>query len=100
MDSLRRDGVTRLIDWLHWETTDPLAHSFIRLAVDGVRKGHKIWEKQGLSLLFEGNWDRGGLPSQASRESLFVLAQALGKPIKLFYRENPEGPDLVLEFRP
>lgn len=100
MDCIRRQDVTRLVDWLHGETTDPLAQSFIRLAVDGTRKGHRIWEKQGLSMLFEGNWDRGGLPSQQSQEALSILAQVLGKPIKLYYREKPDGPDLVLEFQP
>lgn len=100
MDFLRRQGVTRLIDWLRPETADPLAQSFIRLAVDGTRTGHKIWEKQGLSLLSEGNRDRGGLPGQESQEALSALAQVLGKPIKLFYRETPDGPDLVLEYQP
>jgi len=100
MDLLRRQGVSRLIDWLQWQTADPLAQSFIRLAVDGTRRGHKIWEKQGLSMLFEGNWDRGGLPGQESREALAVLAQVLGKPLKLYYRERSDGPDLVLEFQP
>ena len=100
MDFLRGQGATRLIDWLQWQTADPLAQSFIRLAVDGTRKGHKIWEKQGLSMSFEGNWDRGGLPGQESREALAVLARALGKPLKLYYRERPDGPDMVLEFQP
>lgn len=99
MEFLQRQGVTRLIDWLRWETADSLAQSFIQLAVDGTRKGHRIWEKQGLSMLFEGNWDRGGLPSQESQEALSVLAQVLGKPIKLHYREHADGPDKVLEFQ-
>jgi hypothetical protein len=99
MDFLRREGVARLIDWLHWETADPLSRSFIRLAVDGTRKGHRIWEKQGLSLLFEGNWDRGGLPGQESQDAIAVLAQVIGKPIKLYYQEKPDGPDRVLEFQ-
>ena len=100
IDFLRRQGVTRLIDWLQWQTADPLAQSFIRLAVDGTRKGHEIWEKQGLSMLFEGNWDRGGLPSRESQEALSVLAQVLGIPLKLYYRAQPDGPDMVLEFQP
>jgi hypothetical protein len=39
MEFLRTEGVTRLIEWLHWDTTDPLAKAFIRLAVDASRKG-------------------------------------------------------------
>ena len=100
IDFLRRQGVTRLIDWLQWQTADPLAQSFIRLAVDWTRKGQNIWEKQGLSMLFEGNWDRGGLPSRESQAALSVLTQVLGKPLKLYYRERPDGPVMVLEFQP
>lgn len=100
MGFLRTKGLTRLSDWLHWETTDPLPKAFIRLAVDATRKGHAIWEKQGLSLSYEGNWDQGGLPGQESRDALSVLAQVIGKPIKLYYREKPEGPDMVREFQP
>jgi hypothetical protein len=100
MDFLRTEGVTQLSDWLRGDTTDPLAQAFIRLAVDASRKGHKVWEKQGLSLSYEGNWDQGGLPGQESMEALSVLAQVIGKPIKLYYREKPDGPDRVREFPP
>ena len=100
IDFLRRQGVTRLIDWLQWQTADPIAQSFIRLAVDWTRKSQNIWEKQGLSMLFEGNWDRGGLPAQESHDALSVLAHVLGKPLKLYYRERPDGPYMVLEFQP
>ena len=100
MEFLRSQGVTRLIDWLHWDTNDPLARSFIRLAVDATRRGHKIWEKPGLTMSYEGNWDHGGLPGQESRDALSVLAQVLGKPIKLYYQEKPDGPHLVMEFKP
>lgn len=51
-------------------------------------------------MLFEGNWDRGGLPSQESQDALSVLPQVLGKPLKLYYRETPDGPDMVKEFLP
>jgi hypothetical protein len=101
MDFLRSAGVTRLIDWLRSDTTDPLPKSFIRLAVDATRKGHRIWEKQGLSMFYEGNWTEGsGLPGQESLDALSVLAQVLGKPIKLYYKEKPDGPHMVMEFHP
>jgi Beta-lactamase len=38
--------------------------------------------------------------TQSMQEALAVLAQALGKPLKLYYRERPDGPDMVLEFQP
>jgi hypothetical protein len=59
-------------------------------------RGHNIWEKHGRSLSYEGNWDQGGLPGRESMDALSVLAQVIGKPIKLYYREKPE---MVLEFR-
>jgi len=100
MDHLNEEGVTRLIDWLHWDTSDPVPKSFIRLAVDATRGGHKIWEKKGLSMYYEGGWDQGGRPGQESRDALSVLAQVLGKPIKLYYREKPDSSDMVMEFEP
>ena len=51
-------------------------------------------------MLYEGNWDDGGLPESDSREAMSVLAQALGKPIKLFYRPRPDAEVMVMEFQP
>lgn len=100
IDLLRREEVTRLIDWLDWKTGDPLAQSFIRQAVEGTRQGQNFWDKPGLSMLYEGNYARGGKPSQESQNALSVLAQVLNKPVKLYFREQPDGPPLVMEFQP
>jgi hypothetical protein len=99
-DFLRREKVTRLIDWLDWKTGDPIAQSFIRQAVECTRRGENFGDKPGISLLFEGNYDRGGKPNQASQDALSVLAQVLGKPVKLYYHDKPGGTPLVMEFRP
>src|SRR5262249_30054197 len=100
MDYLRAEGVTRLIDWLRPSTPCALPKGFIRLGVDATRKGYKVWEQPGINMLYEGNWDQGGLPPRESRDALSVLAQVLGKPIKLYYREKPDGPNMVMEFEP
>lgn len=54
----------------------------------------------GLSLLYEGDWDHGGLPCQESLDAVSVLAQILGKPIKIFYRTKPDAEVMVLVFEP
>lgn len=54
----------------------------------------------GISMLYEGNWDHGGLPGQESLDAVSVLAQILGKPIKLFYRTKPDGEPMVMKFEP
>jgi hypothetical protein len=100
MDSLKADGVTRMIDWLRPDSPCAIPKAFIRLAVDATRKGNKVWEQPGLSMLYEGNWSQGGLPGQESRDAVSVLAQILGKTIKLYYRESQDGPLVVMEFQP
>jgi hypothetical protein len=91
MDHLKAKGLTELIAWFHPSTPEPEPKSFIALAVNGARDGHKIWEKQGVSIFHEGRWDQGGGPTARSQEALAVLAQVLGKPIKVYFRENPES---------
>jgi hypothetical protein len=100
MEFLKAEGVTRMIDWLRPNTPCALPKGFIRLGVNFTRKGEKIWEKSGISMLYEGNWDHGGLPGGESLDAVSVLAQMLGKPIKLFYRETPEGELMIMKFKP
>jgi len=51
-------------------------------------------------MLYEGNWDRGGLPGRDSLDAVSVLAQILAKPIKIFYREKADGELMVMKFEP
>jgi hypothetical protein len=100
MAFLEAEGLTRLIAWLRPDGECALPKSLIRLFVDGTRRGVNVWDVPGLSLNYEGNWSHGGLPAQESRDALSVLAQVLGKPIKLYYTERPDGETRVLEFQP
>jgi hypothetical protein len=100
MDLLRAEDVTRLIAWLQPTMPDPLPKAFIRLAVDATRKGQKFWEKQGITLLYEGPQNQCGPPARESQDALSVLAQILGKPIKVYYKAKPGEPASVMEFTP
>jgi hypothetical protein len=100
MAILQADGATRLIEWLQPSTPCALPKGFVRLAVDGTRRGIKFWEQPGITMVYEGNWSNGGLPPQESQDALSVLAQILGKPIKLYYQQQENGPQMVKEFEP
>jgi hypothetical protein len=100
MDFLKTEGITRMIDWLRPVTPCALPKGFIRLAINATRKGENIWEKPGISMLYEGNWDHGGVPGRESSDAVSVLAQILGIPIKLFYRTTPDGELMVMKFEP
>jgi hypothetical protein len=96
MDFLKAEGVTRMIDWLRPGSGRVLPAAFIRLAVQATRSGANIWDMPGISLLHQGD----GPPDQESLDALSVLAQILGKPIKLFFRTNPGGEPMVSIFQP
>ena len=100
MQFLRETGATRMIDWLRPETDCALPMGFIRLAVDGTRRGFRVWEQPGINMRYEGRWDHGGLPPQESLDAVSVLAQILEKPIKLYYSEREGGDLMVMEFEP
>ena len=101
MEFLEREGVTRMIEWLRPETPCAIPKGFVRLAVDSLRKGYNLWESDGVSMAYEGNWTAGGgLPPQESQDALSVLAQILEKPIKLYYTEFEGGPQMLKEFVP
>lgn len=91
---LRKAGTTRLLDWLAPEANSAESMAFVRLAVDATRKGMPLWEQTG----FHGFRD-GGPPPIPTQDALSVLAQTLGKPIKLYY-EKPDGATMVLDFAP
>ena len=100
MDFLEAEGVTRLKSWFHWSTPEPEPKAIIRLMLELMRQGVKIWEQPGLSLFLDGRWSQGGGPSSESQAALSVLAQILEKPIKVYYRQKPAEPIMVTEFRP
>jgi hypothetical protein len=101
MDFLKAEGITRMIDWLRPTTPCAVPKGFIRLAVDSTRKGSNVWgTSDPIVMNYEGNWDHGGLPGRESLDALSVLAQILGKPIKLYYREKQNGGGMVAEFHP
>jgi hypothetical protein len=100
MAHLEAEGVTRLIEWLHPRTPCAVPKSVIRLGVDGTRKGYNVWDQRGISMCYEGNWEQGGLPGPESLDALSVLAQVIGKPIKLYFQETQDGPYKVMEFEP
>ena len=101
MEFLEREGVTRMIEWLRPETACAIPKGFVRLAVNSVRKGFNVWEMEGISMAYEGNWtEGGGLPPQESLDALSVLAQILEKPIKLYYTEFDGGSQMMIEFVP
>jgi hypothetical protein len=100
MDFLQAEGVTRMIDWLRPETPCAVPRGFVRWAVNITRQGEHVWDKSGVSLLYEGNAEQGGLPPQESLDALSVLAQILGKPVKLFHRPRPAADLMVMEYAP
>jgi hypothetical protein len=100
MDFLEAEGVTRLKAWFHWSTPEAEPNAIIRLLVELMRQGVNIWEQPGISLYLDGGWSRGGGPSSDSQAALSVLAQILEKPIKVYYRQKPNEPIMVTEFRP
>lgn len=100
IDCLKAEGVDRLVAWLNPATECSLPKGFVRLAVDGTHKGIKIWEVPGITMMYENDGANGGLPSQESLDALSVLAQVLGKPIKLFYYPVPGGDLMVKEWNP
>jgi hypothetical protein len=100
MDYLKAEGHTDLIQWFHWTTPEPEPKGIIRLVVATTRLGQNIWDKKGLVLFHEGNWDRGGGPSDYSKQALSVLAKILGKRIRIGYTEKQNGPILQITFEP
>jgi hypothetical protein len=100
MDFLEAEGVTRLKSWFHWSTPEAEPKALIRLMLELMRQGVKIWEQPGLSLFLDGRWSQGGGPSSESQAALSVLTQILVKPIKVYYRQKPAEPIMVMEFRP
>jgi hypothetical protein len=92
MDYLKAEGHTDLIKWFHWTTPEPEPKAIIRLMVATTRAGQHVWDKKGLSLFHDGSWDRGGGPSDYTKDALSVLAKVLVKPIKVGYQEKQYGP--------
>jgi hypothetical protein len=100
MGFLEAQGVTRLVNWLHWSTPEAEPKAFIRLMLQLVRRGQQIWDQPGIRVFVDGRWSQGGGPSRESQAALSVLAQVLEKPIKVYYRRKPRDPIMVMEFRP
>jgi hypothetical protein len=101
MEYLKANGHTDLINWFHWDTTEPEPKALIRLFVSTTRRGDALWEKKGLTLYHDGGWDiTGGGPSQYTQDALSVLAKILQKSIKVGYTEKPDGPIIMMVFEP
>ena len=100
MAFLEAEGVTRMIDWLSPSTRCALPKGFMSFAVNSTRQGQNIWDMPGVSMLYEGNWDNGGTPPQPSLDAVSVLAQILGKPIKIFYTVKQGGEYMVMVLEP
>ncbi|MBI1901299.1 MAG: hypothetical protein HYS13_09330 [Planctomycetia bacterium] len=82
------------------QTPEPQPEAFIRLVVKLIQSGQHIWDQPGISFYLDGRWSSGGRPSNFSEEALSVLSQILERPIKVFYRESPEGQMMVMRFEP
>jgi hypothetical protein len=100
MDYLKAEGHTDLIQWFHWTTPEPEPKAIIRLVVATTRLGQNIWDKKGFSLYHDGSWDRGGGPSDYTKDALSVLAKVLGKPITVGYTVIQDGPIMLIKFEP
>jgi hypothetical protein len=100
MEYLRANGHTDLVQWFNWDTTEPEPKGLIRLFVGSTRGGHRIWEKQGISVYHDGGWDlTGGGPSEVTKRALAEFAKVIEKPITVFYREKPDGPVMQMVFQ-
>jgi hypothetical protein len=98
---LEATGASRLVQWLSPASDCAVPKGFIRLAVDATRRGYKIWEgHEPIVMNYEGRWTHGGLPPTESLEALSVLAQYLGRSIKLYYTQTEGGSVMVREFQP
>src|SRR6516164_3645818 len=96
MEFLEAEAVTRLESWFHWSTREAEPKAIIRLMVELTRQGVNVWEQPGISLFLDGRWSQGGGPSSESQAALSVLAQVLEKPIKVYYRQKPRDPIMVI----
>jgi hypothetical protein len=100
MDFLKAEGISALEKWLDPQTPEPEPKAFVRLMLKLAQSGQNIWDQPGISFFLDGRWSNGGRPSPFSDEALSVLSQILQKPIKVFYRETPEGQMMVMQFEP
>lgn len=101
MDELRSQGRDELIEWLRPQTPCAIPKSLLRLFVPAARAGHRIWEKEGLSTNYSGNWtEGGGLPPPDSMKALGELATVLDKPVTLYFTKEEDGPFFETRFLP
>jgi hypothetical protein len=106
--NLMRDYVVaeddrRLVAWLDWRGEEPEAKAFIRLMLAMIRAGEQIWDQPGITMFRQGGWLTGGVPSVTGQEALSVMAQLIGKRIRVLYKESRSAPDAemrVLRFEP
>lgn len=92
-DYLREERVANLLTWFEPSSGHPEAMAFIRLVNDAKRRGMTIWNQKGISMNLEGP------PSAHSQECLSCLAQVLGFPITVYFKEAPGGSLSKMEFR-
>ncbi len=91
-DYLREERVMNLLAWFDPSSGHPEATAFIRLANDAGRRGLNIWNQKGITMTLDG------APSAYGQECLACLAQILGFPITVYFKEDPDGELIKMEF--
>ena len=102
LEFLRKEGVTRMIEWIDWRSPYPEPKAIIRLVLDMQQRGENFWDQSGITIFVAGSRSDGGGPSQESQDAISVFAQITGKPVKVYYRDKAGGdaPLVVKEFEP
>jgi hypothetical protein len=102
MDFLKQEGITRMVDWLDWRSPYPEPKAIIRLALDMIQRGENFWDQAGICMFVTGARANRGEPAQESQDAISVLSQITGKPIKVYYHDQPgsDAPLMVKEFEP
>lgn len=100
MEFLAAEGITGLQAWLDWRNPNPLPKAFVRLALATMRRGENVWDQEGVSMFWGRREGWPGEPPSETLEALSVLAQVLGKPLKIYFRQPPDGQMMVKRFEP
>lgn len=95
MKFLQTNNLSPLIQWLHWMSPHPEARAFVRTELAALKQGNPVWFQPVIGITVET-----GAPTVKSHQALEMLAQVLGKPIRLKYRPQPGADHKVLEFEP
>lgn len=91
-DYLREERVASLLAWFDPSSGYLEPTAFIRLVNDATRRGMNIWNQTGITMNLDG------VPSPHSQDCLSRLAQILGFPITVYFKEAPEGELVKMAF--